>query len=95
MFQGQVLGSKKEGGLQISVLALGTLYEAILSFSSEDRLELFWPSVCRNARWFVPFRRMCVLLRSGEATFEIVGQFEKGAFSKATGEVLPKIRTGC
>ena len=84
MFQGQVLGAKQEGGLQISVLALGTLYEAILSFSSQDHLELFWPSVCRNARWFVPFRRMCVLLRSGEDTFEIVGQFEKGAFSKTT-----------
>ena len=82
MLQSKDLGSRQEGGLRISVLALGTLYEAILSFSSQDRLELFWPSVCRNARWFVPFRRMCILLRSGEATFDLVGQFEKGVFSK-------------
>lgn len=80
--KGAVFGPKKEGRFQISVLTLGTLYEAILSFSSQDRFDSFWPSVCRNARWFVPLRRMCILLRNGGATFEILGQFEKGRFEK-------------
>ena len=84
MVKNIVFGPKKEAGFQISVLTLGTLYEAILSFSSQDRFDSFWPSVCRNARWFVPFRRMCILVRNRGATFEILGQFEKGTFVKTT-----------
>ena len=55
-----MFGPKKESKSQISVLTLGTLYEAILSFSSEERLDSFWPSVCQNARWLIPFQRMCI-----------------------------------
>ena len=82
MLKGTVFGTKKEGGFQISVLTLGTLYEAILSFSSQDRFETFWSSVCQNARWLFPFRRMCILLRAEGGILEIAGQFEKGEFAK-------------
>jgi len=75
-----MFGPRKESKSQISVLTLGTLYEAILSFSSEERFDSFWPSVCQNARWLIPFRRMCILIRTGEDSFEIAGQFEKGRF---------------
>ena len=71
-------------GFQVSIssLTLGILYEAVLAFSSQDRLETLWPSVCQNARWLIPSRRMGILLRSGEASFEIVGGFEYGKFQK-------------
>ena len=84
MTKGAVFGPKKESGLQVSVLTLGTLYEAIISFSSQDRFDSFWPSVCQNARWLIPSQRICILLRTGENSFEIAGQFEKGRFGKTT-----------
>jgi transcriptional regulator with GAF, ATPase, and Fis domain len=69
-------------GFQVSVssLTLGTLYEAIIAFSSQDRFETFWPAVCQNSRWLMPSRRMCIVLHSEEGEFEIVGQFEQGKF---------------
>ena len=81
-----VFGPQKAGGFQVSVssLTLGTLYEAILTFSSQDRFESFWPSVCQNSRWIMPSRRICILLRIDEQTFEIVGTFEKGKFAQPT-----------
>ena len=71
-------------GFQVSIssLTLGILYEAVLAFSSQDRLETLWPSVCQNARWLIPSRRMGILLRSGAASVEIVGLFEQGKFQK-------------
>ena len=68
--------------VSISSLTLGTLYEAVLAFSSQDSFETLWPSVCQNARWLIPSRRMGILLRSGESSFEIVGVFEYGKFQK-------------
>ena len=68
--------------VSISSLTLGTLYEAVLAFSSQDSFETLWPSVCQNARWLIPSRRVGILLRSGEASFEIAGVFEYGKFKK-------------
>ena len=84
MMKDAVFGSTKADGFQVSVssLTLGTLYEAILAFSSQDRFESFWPSVCQNSRWLMPSRRQCILLRSGENTFEIAGRFEQGKFQQ-------------
>jgi len=59
--KGAMFGPRKESKSQISVLTLGTLYEAILSFSSEERFDSFWPSVCQNARWLIPFREPLTL----------------------------------
>lgn len=74
----------KSEGFQVSVstLTLGTLYEAVLAFSSQDRFETFWPSVCQNARWLIPSRRMAILLCAAEDSFEIMGRFEHGKFQK-------------
>ena len=79
-----VFGPEKSDGFQVSVssLTLGTLYEAILAFSSQERFETFWPSVCKNARWLIPSQRMCILLRTGEDIFEIEGMFEHGKLQK-------------
>ena len=71
-------------GFQVSIssLTLGTLYEAVLAFSSQDSFETLWPSVCQNARWLIPSRRVGILLRNGEASFEIVGVSEQGKFQR-------------
>ena len=61
---------------------LGTLYEAVLAFSSQDSIETFWPSVCQNVRWLIPSRRMGILLCGVEESFEITGMFEHGSFRK-------------
>ena len=84
--QNAMMSSKTKDDFKVSVssLTLGTLYEAILAFSSQDSFDTFWPSVCQNARWVMPFRRMGILINRGEETFEIVGQFEQGKFLKPT-----------
>ncbi len=84
MSQDAIFGAPKLEEFQVSVstLSLGTLYEAVLAFSSQDRLETFWPSVCQNSRWLIPSRRMAILLCGGEGSFEIVGMFELGKFQK-------------
>ncbi len=71
-------------GFQVSIssLTLGILYEAVLAFSSQDSFETLWPSVCQNARWLIPSRRVGILLRNGEASFEIVGVSEQGKFQR-------------
>jgi len=71
--------------ISLSSLTLGTLYEAILSFSGHDRLELFWPALCQKARWIIPSRRTCILLGEGNNRLEVVGGFERGAFFKPQG----------
>ncbi len=84
MSKDAVFGQAKSNGFQVSVstLTLGTLYEAVLAFSSQDRFETFWPSVCQNARWLIPSRRMVILLDTGEQDFEIQGMFGQGKFQK-------------
>ncbi len=42
----------------VSSLTLGSLYEAVWAFSSQESFHTFWPSVCSNARWLIPFRRL-------------------------------------
>ena len=76
------LATSRSFQVSISSLTLGTLYEAVLAFSSQDRFETLWPSVCQNARWLIPARRMGILLRAGAASFEIAGVFEHGKFQK-------------
>ena len=76
------LATSRSFQVSISSLTLGILYEAVLAFSSQDRLETLWPSVCKNARWLIPSRRMGILLRSGAASFELAGVFEQGKFQK-------------
>jgi signal transduction histidine kinase len=73
-------GSPKAEGFQVAVssLTLGTLYEAVLAFSGQDRFETFWPSVCRNTRWLIPSRRMSVLMSDKAGGFDVVGLFEHG-----------------
>jgi hypothetical protein len=66
----------------ISSLTLGTLYEAVLAFSSQDSFETFWPSVCQNVRWLIPSRRIGILLCVVEESFEIAGMFEHGSLHK-------------
>ncbi|MEE9180824.1 MAG: ATP-binding protein [Vicinamibacteria bacterium] len=75
-------GSQKPETFQVAVssLTLGTLYEAVLAFSSQDRFETFWPSVCQNARWLIPSRRMGIVLSHEEGGFEVVGLFEQGKY---------------
>jgi len=79
--------SQKAGSFQVSIssLTLGTLYEGVLAFSSQDSFETLWPSVCQNVRWLIPSRRMGILLCSApslEEGFEIAGMFEHGGFQK-------------
>ena len=66
--------------VSISSLTLGTLYESVLEFSSQDRPETFWPSVFRNARWIIPSRRAAILLCDKDENLELVGAFERGKF---------------
>jgi signal transduction histidine kinase len=75
---------QKSSSFQVSIssLTLGTLYEAVLAFSSQDRFETFWPSVCQNVRWLIPSRRLGILLCGLEESFEIAGMFEHGSFRK-------------
>lgn len=75
--------SQASDGFQVSVssLTLGTLYEAILAFSSHHSFDKFWPAVCQNSRWLIPSQRLAVLLHDEEQGFEIVGFFEKGRFA--------------
>lgn len=75
-------GASKSDGFQVSVssLTLGTLYEAIIAFSSQERFETFWPAVCQNSRWLMPSRRLCIVLHAEDEGFEILGQFEQGKF---------------
>ena len=82
--QETAFGAKKISQSQVSIssLTLGSLYEAILSFSGQDRFETFWPSVCQNARWLIPSRRMGVFFCSGENQFEIAGTFAGGKFQR-------------
>ncbi len=78
--QNLVLGSQatETSELSTSWLILGILNEAILSFSRQDRLDLFWPKVCESSRWIVPSMRMCVLLKTGHDGCRVVGQLEGG-----------------
>lgn len=80
-------GSDRTEAFQVAVssLTLGTLYEAILEFSAHDRLDTFWPSVCRNTRWLIPSRRMAILLCDQEGDFEVVGIFEQGKYQPFPG----------
>ncbi|NKB71570.1 MAG: hypothetical protein GKR89_31235 [Candidatus Latescibacteria bacterium] len=82
MNQGALFGAAKPGSFQVSVssLTLGTLFEAILSFSRQDSLETFWPVVCQQARWLIPSQRMGILLGGEKGQFEVVGQSERGKF---------------
>jgi len=75
---------QKPGSFQVSIssLTLGTLYEAVLAFSSQDSFETLWLSVCQNVRWLIPSRRMAILLCGVEESFEIAGMFEHGSFHK-------------
>ena len=75
---------QKSSSFQVSIssLTLGTLYEAVLAFSSQDSFETLWPSVCQNVRWLIPSRRMGILLCGVEESFEIAGMFEHGSFHK-------------
>lgn len=75
-------GPAHSSGFQVSIstLTLGTLYEAVLAFSSQDRFATMWPSVCQNARWLIPSRRMAILLCGEDESFEIAGTFERGKF---------------
>ena len=77
--------SAAAGGFHVSIssLTLGTLYESVLEFSSQDRPETFWPSVFRNARWIIPSRRAAILLCDKDENLELVGTFERGKFRSA------------
>jgi signal transduction histidine kinase len=92
MSKDAVFGLAKSNGFNVSVstLTLGTLYEAVLAFSSQDRFETFWPSVCQNARWLIPSRRMVILLDTEEQNFEIQGMFGQGEFqTPADSQFVP------
>ncbi|WP_428265381.1 sensor histidine kinase [Haliangium sp.] len=60
------MSASDDAATQIDVLSLGILHEAILSFAGETEVERFWDSVCKNARWIVPSRRMCVAVRADD-----------------------------
>ena len=66
--------------VSVSTLTLGSLYEAVLAFSSQESLETFWPSVCVNARWFIPSKRLGIVMSASDAGCEVVGMFEQGKF---------------
>ncbi len=78
--QNLVLGAQATEASELSTswLILGILNEAILSFSRQDRLDLFWAKVCESSRWIVPSVRMCVLLKTGDGGCQVVGQLEGG-----------------
>ncbi|MCB0210321.1 MAG: hypothetical protein KDJ52_13370, partial [Anaerolineae bacterium] len=50
-------------------------------------LEHFWACVCRNSRWVVPAKCMCVLMRVEQDSFKIVGRLERGNFYEPEGTV--------
>ncbi len=82
----------------VSALALSSLHEAVLDFSSKARFADLWPSVCANARWVVPARRMVVLWGEGGA-LRVVGRFARGSFRAvdapvADAEVEGRIEAG-
>lgn len=81
-------GSINSADFQVSIssLTLGTLYEAVLAFSGQERLETLWPSVCQNARWLIPSRRMGILLHGVEGNFRIVGMFGNGKFHRPASD---------
>ncbi|MCB0192334.1 MAG: hypothetical protein KDJ65_10360 [Anaerolineae bacterium] len=61
-------------------LNLGFLHEAVHNFSDKGCLEHFWACVCRNSRWVVPAKCMCVIMRTDPNSFRIVGRLERGNF---------------
>ena len=80
---GSAFNSQSSDGFQVSVssLTLGTLYEAILAFSSQHSFDKFWPAVCQNSRWLIPSQRLAVLLHAEDGGFAMAGLFEKGRFT--------------
>ena len=78
MTQGSMATAGEGFQVSVSSLTLGTLYEAILTFSSQDRFEAFWPAVCQNARWLIPSRRMCIILGVSGERCEVAAMFEQG-----------------
>ncbi|MCB0168842.1 MAG: hypothetical protein KDI79_31735 [Anaerolineae bacterium] len=61
-------------------LNLGFLHEAVHNFSNQDCLDDFWACVCRNSRWVVPAKCMCILLRTDQHHFKVVGRLDRGTF---------------
>jgi rsbT co-antagonist protein RsbR len=78
--QNLVLGTQTTEASELSTswLILGIFNEAILSFSRQDQLDAFWAKVCESSRWIVPSLRMCVLLKTGDDSCQVGGQFEYG-----------------
>ena len=66
----------------VSSLTLGSLYEAVWAFSSQESFHTFWPSVCSNARWLIPSRRLGIVVCGTEKVHEVVGMYERGHFHK-------------
>jgi signal transduction histidine kinase len=81
----EVSQSGPSGGDQfqvsVSSLSLGTLYEAIIDFSSQETHHAFWQAVCKNARWIFPMRRMCILLDTADGLV-CEGYFESGKYQQ-------------
>ena len=65
---------------------LGILNEAIVELSKFEQLEDFWPCVCKNTRWIVPSRRMCVLLKTQDNSYIVAGCMENGEIQPGTEE---------
>ena len=67
-------------------ITLGILNEAVLELSRFERLEDFWPCVCKNCRWIVPSKRMCVLLQTDDDTYSMACRMENR-------ELLPELKS--
>lgn len=66
----------------VSSLTLGSLYEAVWVFSGQESFHTFWPSVCSNARWLIPSRRLGIVVCETEKVHEVVAMYERGQFHK-------------
>ena len=63
---------------QIDLLSVGSLHEAVLSFSSQPDLAAFWAGVSTGVRWIVPAKRVCILQPLISDRCRVVARMERG-----------------
>lgn len=62
----------------VDILSLGSLHDAVFTFSQQTSLDAFWKSVAANLRWVVPARSVHVLKPGANGTCSVVSRVIRG-----------------
>lgn len=83
-----VPGAQLSPGFEpVSALALGTLYESVLTVARQASLEGFWREATRSSRWLIPARRVLALYAEGEQLL-VAGELRRGRFIYRVAEPI-------